>query len=88
MPSTLGKRRKFLRETEDNTGKTMIEHYIYRRDRYRSSSLAFPYPLPMTVKSALPGLQARMNADATIRPAIEHALEQHAIYPLTVQIRT
>jgi len=88
MPKSSVKRRKFLRETEDDTGKMLIEHYIYRRDRYRSSSLAFPYPLPMTVESAPPGLETRMNADTNIRPAIFDMLERHGIRPLTVQLRT
>ncbi len=29
------KRRKILREIKNDTGKMLIEHYIYRRDRYR-----------------------------------------------------
>lgn len=88
MPSTAGKRRKFLRETEDDSGKMLIEHFIYRRDRYRSSSLAFPYPLPMTVGKAPPGLEARMEADPTIRSAVGNMLERHGIRPLTIQLRT
>lgn len=66
----------------------LIENYIYRRDRYRSSSLAFPYPLPMTVEEAPPGLQARMNADTTIRSTVAIMLETHGIRPLTIQLRT
>ncbi len=34
----------------------LVEHYIYRRDRYRSTSLALPYSLPMTVKCQTGGL--------------------------------
>lgn len=42
--------RKVLGETKDGTGKMLVEYYIYRRDRDRSTSLAFPDPLPMTIK--------------------------------------
>jgi len=88
MPGSAIKRRKFLRETEDDSGKILIEHYVYRRDRYRSTSLALPYPLPMTLESPPPGLETRMDADTTIRPAISNMLERHEIRPLTIQLWT
>ena len=87
MPKSPAKRRKFLRETEDDTGHMLIEQYIYRRDRYRSTSLAFPYPLPMTEKKVSQALEMRMQADTTLRPAIFNMLKQHGIQPLAVQLR-
>lgn len=47
LPSSPRTRRKFLRESEDDSGVLLIEQYIYRRDRFRSTSLDFPFPAPM-----------------------------------------
>ena len=47
LPASLRTRRKFPGESEDDSGVLLIEQYIYRRNRFRSTSLAFPFPAPM-----------------------------------------
>lgn len=46
-PSSPTKRRKLLKESEDNAGELSIKHYTYRTNPYRSTSVDFPFPTPL-----------------------------------------
>ena len=64
-----------------------IEHYIYRRDRYRSSSTPFPFPLPMDVDLIPEHLEPRLKIDQPVRQLISNRLTDHGIQALSIQVR-
>ena len=64
----------------------LIEYYIYRRDRYRSSSTAFPFPLPLSTENLHPTLQEQLTPSTSARQAIVQVLQQHRIEPQSVQV--
>jgi len=68
-------RREYVPDTSDDSGHLTIEQYIYRRDHYRSTSLALPLPLPMTVTEAPEDLRNRYEADEDLRMAISQVLD-------------
>lgn len=71
-PSSPRKRRRILRESEDASGELNIEDYLYRIDRYRSTTDSKPPPLPIT-RSRLD--LAKLNNFITILPEIFEKLD-------------
>ena len=61
-------------EENDDSGPMSIEHSTYRRDRYSSSSTAFPFPLPMITRSLRADLQKRLTPSAELRKEISKVL--------------
>ena len=71
-PSSPRKRRRILRESEDASGELAIEDYLYRTDRYRSTTESQPPPLPI-IRST-PDL-ATLEEFRTIWPAVIEKLD-------------
>ena len=86
LPATRATRRIFLRESEDDSGTMLIEQYIYRRDRYRSTSLDFPVPAPMVRSPLHPAILARWNADSQLMTMIGDTLHSHGITPIHIEV--
>ena len=72
-------RRQHVPDSSDDSGHLTIEHYIYRRDHYRSTSLVLLLPLPMIVIEASEDLRNRYEADDGLRMAISQILDAHDI---------
>ncbi|KAL8701645.1 MAG: hypothetical protein Q9201_004802 [Fulgogasparrea decipioides] len=79
LPKSKIKSRKFLRETEDDSGELTIEDWIYRRDRFRSTSLEFPFPAPMDSAPLDASLDSRIASITELRPRVMHLLELHGL---------
>ncbi|KAL8827200.1 MAG: hypothetical protein Q9191_003334 [Dirinaria sp. TL-2023a] len=86
LSKSSAKRRIFLRETEDDSGPMYIEEYIYRRDRYRSSSTPFPFPLPMSLETIPPHLASIYRIDSTLRQLISKRLTDQGIQAQTIEV--
>ena len=80
-PSSPTKRRRFLKESEDNAGVLTIEQYIYRTDPYRSSSVAFPLPTPLYLEYVDAAMLERLTNDSTLSEHIADTLGRHYIVP-------
>ncbi|KAJ9218307.1 hypothetical protein DTO166G4_173 [Paecilomyces variotii] len=61
-PDSPRKRRRELRESDDASGHISIEHYLYRSDPYRSTSVSNPLPYPLLSKDAPEPVRARVLA--------------------------
>ena len=86
-PSSPTKRRKFLKESEDNAGKLSIEQYIYRTDPYRSTSVALPYPTPLLLEFEDEPMIQRLQNDRELRELIADTLGRHNIEPQSISVR-
>ncbi|KAL8757385.1 MAG: hypothetical protein Q9199_002262 [Rusavskia elegans] len=82
------KRRRFLRETEDESGSMSIEDYNYRGDSYHSSNLATKYPLPLLCEPPDTTLQARLSNMTGIERHIRHLLDTHEVPFLNFDFQT
>lgn len=80
-PSSPTKRRRFLKESEDNAGELSIEQYIYRTDPYRSTSVAFPFPTPLFFEPEDGPILQRLHNDPAIKETITSTLGKHDIKP-------
>lgn len=60
LPKTAGKRRQFLRESEDDSEELFVGQYIYRRDPCRSTSLSLSLFISM-IHDKLKRLQQGMR---------------------------
>lgn len=80
-PSSPTKRRRFLKESEDNAGELSIEQYIYRTDPYRSTSVAFPFPTPLFFEPEDGPMLQRLHNDPALRETITSTLSKHNIEP-------
>lgn len=86
LPKSPTKRRKFLRESDDDKGPMAIEQYIYRRDRYRSSSTLFPFPLPMSLESLSTDLEPIFNVTPSVQQLIDKSLDDHGIIAYNISV--
>ncbi|KAL8690290.1 MAG: hypothetical protein Q9218_004226 [Villophora microphyllina] len=88
LPKSRSERRQFFHDSEDDSGKLLIEQYIYRHDRYRSSSMTLPFPLPMTLEDAPQSVRDQANEDTSLRPAIDDMLKRHEVEAQAVELCT
>ena len=86
LPKSSQKGREFLRQTDDDKGPMLIEQFIYRRDRYRSSSTAFPFPLPMRLENLPPYLQSELTPSPAVRQEIMESLREHQIQAFNIGV--
>ena len=85
-PSSPSKRRRFLKESDDSAGELLIEEYIYRTDPYRSTSVTFPYPTPLSYELADDAVLQRLNNDSELRSDIASTLRQHNIERQSINV--
>ena len=78
-PSSPIKRRRFLKESEENAGILSIERYIYRTDPYRSTSADFPFPTPLFIEDRDATITQRLLQDPLLREIIASTLGKHNI---------
>lgn len=81
LPASKVARQRLPRQSEDDSGVLLIEQYIYRRDKYRSTSLDFPLPAPLVPSPLRPADLARWTADTNIMRDIGRVLHSHDIMP-------
>ena len=79
QPPSPGKRRRFLRESEDIDGEMSLEDYLYRSDPFRSSTFKHPWPLPLMMKE--PEVELRLDGPRfrPFLPEILSILDCHSI---------
>ena len=79
QPPSPGKRRRFLRESEDIDGEMSLEDYLYRSDPFRSSTFEHPWPLPLMMKE--PEVELRFDGPRfrPFLPEILSILDRHSI---------
>ena len=83
-PSSPTKRRRFLKESEDNSGDLLIEQYIYRTDPYRSTSAAFPFPMPLILEPTDESMMQRLQAVSGLRELVASTISGHNIEPQSI----
>ena len=65
----------------------IIDDYIYMKDRYRFTSLEFPFPGPMVRTRPQPETLTRWNAaQPHLLTAIRKSLDGHAVYPFSIEL--
>lgn len=79
ISETPSSRRKHVPDTLDDSGHISIEQYIYRRDHYRSTSLALPLPLPMMAMDGFEESKNRYEAGEGLRVSIFDVLDKYDI---------
>ncbi|KAL8918840.1 MAG: hypothetical protein Q9208_007097 [Pyrenodesmia sp. 3 TL-2023] len=79
------KRRRLLRETEDESGVLSIEDYNYRGDAYRSSNMPTKYPLPMNTEDPDPELERLLASKGDLSGQIASLLQVHHIECNTIE---
>ena len=68
-PPSSRKRRRMLRGSEDTSGDSTIEQYLYRSDSFRCTNIAAPLPLP-NVRDSLPSNDGLRKVLQTFLPRI------------------
>lgn len=69
---------------EVNEGELQIEQYLYRTDPYRSTTVKFPFPMPLAVHSLDATLTVKLHQDSQLRTFILKSLEFHQIRELSL----
>lgn len=78
-PSSPGKRRRTLRESQETEGEMSIEAFLYRSDGFRSSSYRNPIPLPLKLDDPSPELQLDGKEIGPLFPNLMAVLEDHGM---------
>lgn len=78
-PGPAIKRRRRLRESDDNSGELQLETFLYRTDPYRSSNATTPFPYPLRLRLINLTLRDRLRADSELNPNIRRILGSYGI---------
>ena len=78
-PSSPGKRRQMLRESEETSGEMTLETYLYNSDAFRCSSFRPPWPLPLMLEAPEPDFLKNGEKMRPLEPKIRSILKNHSM---------
>jgi hypothetical protein len=78
-PPSPGKRRRYMRESEETDGEMTLEQYLYRSDAYRASSFENPLPFPLKFEEPAPNFRLNGRDIRPLMPEILSILDRNSI---------